>query len=1042
MKLRRLELRRFGRFTDAVLDLAGITDDASGLHVVFGPNEAGKSTTLDAIRYTLYGMPAGSSKDAAYAFVHATKDIRTAVSLQLDDGGTLEFARNRGRDVSVLDFVTDAPDQALADRLAGVLSGVPKDLWVTRHGLSQQTLREGAAALLDGGGSSEALFAAATGMVGAYRVLDDIRAQRQEYLKDSGRGGRISDAISDLKAAATDFQRARRETGDFDDLATELDVVVRDTAAARAAHAGAVSRASVLTRVNEARGLLVQREELLAQRDAVPHELDHWDSATYERFAAARIVLDRTTGPIATREQQLADLRTQLDTLDVDPGVLAVADVVDSLHQRIAVVAAARERLATAARATDVFDEAVLAAYERTIAHLEAAITSARAVDQTAIDRDIARMSRERSELDAQAARIDPSIVDVDAASRVALPHVATRDALAAELAGSLVDQADMVRRVDDAAEELDRSRDALDALHARGGDVPDRAALDELRAERDAQWRRLRTDLGASRDALVPIAESITDAAARTDQYADRLLDASEQVSAVASAAAAADRAQARLESLEVHGAELLARHTEIAERWAAIWEPSGWAVADPASMLARTVALDVVLERRDQLDARAVELDARSTQLERSRSTLAQLVDADSGWSLDAVLELAAQRLTQARAGAQAQTELRASHVAVQEATAVVDDFARDVRDVIDRVPAAHAALIDATDPVLATTALRDLVRAATSNARAAEQLEARIRESLHELEELRGEHAGSAAVIDELVRDAGCSALSELLRRAVTWQQRAALDIRIGELDQAVLSQAKMTSAELAAERGGASEEQLAELLATALAEASAAADDLARLDAQRSDLDQRIGAIRSDGAQAAARIRLQDARAELDRLIPVYRQLVLQERLLQTMLEETAQQQRGPLVARTSEYVSRLTNGAWTQLLTGIDDAGASQAQLERADGSSVAITDLSEGTRDQLYLALRLAVLVDGAARGERMPLVVDDILMTFDDVRAAAALQLLADVSSEFQVIFLTHHEHLVEIATTALNPDVLRVHRLDQLSTAPALAI
>jgi uncharacterized protein YhaN len=46
-----------------------------------------------------------------------------------------------------------------------------------------------------------------------------------------------------------------------------------------------------------------------------------------------------------------------------------------------------------------------------------------------------------------------------------------------------------------------------------------------------------------------------------------------------------------------------------------------------------------------------------------------------------------------------------------------------------------------------------------------------------------------------------------------------------------------------------------------------------------------------------------------------------------------------------------------------------------------------------------------------------MPFVVDDILIKFDDGRARAALELLAELSRRTQVIFFTHHRHLVEIA-------------------------
>jgi uncharacterized protein YhaN len=1035
MRLRKLELRRFGRFSDAVLDFAGITDDASGVHVVYGPNEAGKSTSLDAMRYTLYGMPKGSSSDPAYDFVHAKKDIRTALELELDDGSRLAFARNRARDLSVLDAVTGEPDRARADQLERALSGVPKELWVTRHGLSQDALRTGARALLDGASTSEALFAAATGMVGAYAVLDDIRSQRQDYLKDSGRGGWISDALSELKAAATEFQRARRETSAYDELATQLRDVRRDTDAARAVHAAASSRVSVLQRAAGARALLVRRDELLAERDAVPVELAHWDAGTFERFTSAREQIERTAGPLAVAEARLVDVRQQLADLHVEPVIAAAAAAVDELHQQLAAVSSARELIATTPQASDAFDERALIELQQRLEQLEAAMSAARAIDEGALDRDSAQLDTDRRELDLQAARIDPSITDATMAAGLALPHPATRDRLSAELAASLEEQVAMARRVDEASDELERAREALDALRARGTDTPDRTGLDTLRTLRDTAWKQMRSDLGAAPDVLAARVEDVSSAALRTDLYTDRLLDDAEHVSAIAAAAAGIERAESHLDGLERAGSELLEAHAVIAERWRELWEPSGLAVADPAAMGARCAAIESVVERRQQLEQRASALTARLAQLDRARGTLARLVDAADDWGIDATLDLAGKRREELRAAAEAHVQQRAQHQAVAAARATLTSFEEAVERVRSQLVPHLDEPLDAPDPVTTTIALRELVRGAEADARAAEQLEERIRESVDILDGLRAEHAGAAAVLDELVQAAGCADVPALIAHAGSWQRRFELDARIREIDSEVLERAKMTSVELTAELEGANEAALAQRLADATdAEASAAAE-LERLDAMRSDLDQRIGAIRRDGAQSAARIRLQDARAELDRLIPEYRQLVLQERLLQSMLEEVAQRQRGPLLERTSSYIRQLTGGEWSRLVTGIDDAGTSQAQLERPDGSAVAITDLSEGTRDQLYLALRLAVLVDGAARGERMPFVADDILMTFDDRRAAAALELLAEVSAEFQVIFLTHHEHLVELATNVLDPSVLRIHRLDEVA-------
>jgi uncharacterized protein YhaN len=86
--------------------------------------------------------------------------------------------------------------------------------------------------------------------------------------------------------------------------------------------------------------------------------------------------------------------------------------------------------------------------------------------------------------------------------------------------------------------------------------------------------------------------------------------------------------------------------------------------------------------------------------------------------------------------------------------------------------------------------------------------------------------------------------------------------------------------------------------------------------------------------------------------------------------------------------------------------------------------------LSEGTRDQLYLALRMVALRDHAEAAEPMPFIADDVLQTFDDTRAAAALGALVGLSETLQVIVLTHHEHLATLAA-ALPEGRVNIHRL-----------
>ena len=71
--------------------------------------------------------------------------------------------------------------------------------------------------------------------------------------------------------------------------------------------------------------------------------------------------------------------------------------------------------------------------------------------------------------------------------------------------------------------------------------------------------------------------------------------------------------------------------------------------------------------------------------------------------------------------------------------------------------------------------------------------------------------------------------------------------------------------------------------------------------------------------------------------------------------------------------------------------------------------------MSEGTRDQLFLALRIAALELQLGSRTALPFVADDLFINFDDARAKAGLS-LRDLSTRTQVLFLTHHDHLLPL--------------------------
>ncbi len=143
-----------------------------------------------------------------------------------------------------------------------------------------------------------------------------------------------------------------------------------------------------------------------------------------------------------------------------------------------------------------------------------------------------------------------------------------------------------------------------------------------------------------------------------------------------------------------------------------------------------------------------------------------------------------------------------------------------------------------------------------------------------------------------------------------------------------------------------------------------------------------------------------------------------------RLLKWSMEKFRETKQGPMLAKASAIFKTLTLDSFSRLL--VDSSGQVPRLFSvRPDGKEVDIDGMSEGSRDQLYLALRLAALEIQIAQGFNMPLIADDLFINFDDRRAEAGLKVLGDLSRSMQVIFLTHHEHLVPLAKSALGNDL-----------------
>jgi uncharacterized protein YhaN len=177
---------------------------------------------------------------------------------------------------------------------------------------------------------------------------------------------------------------------------------------------------------------------------------------------------------------------------------------------------------------------------------------------------------------------------------------------------------------------------------------------------------------------------------------------------------------------------------------------------------------------------------------------------------------------------------------------------------------------------------------------------------------------------------------------------------------------------------------------------------------------------------DGTDAAAQAeaRRQEAIAAMGDAAERYLKLHTASRLLKWSMEKFRETKQGPMLTKASAIFNRLTLNSFSRLLVDAEEASPRLFGI-RPSGEQVDVAGMSEGSRDQLYLALRLAALELQVEQGLRMPLIADDLFINFDDRRTAAGLKVLGELSRIMQVVFLTHHDHLVLLAKEVLGLDL-----------------
>jgi uncharacterized protein YhaN len=1132
MRFSELSLERYGRFQDCTLRFAARQPD---LHVVYGENEAGKSTTLAAVSDLLFGFP----RRSPYNFRFDYGLLRVGAVLE-GASGSLVCRRRKGDAHSLVDGADRPMDDA---PLRALLHGQERDAFRLGFSLNQARLREGGEAMVQAKNDlGQALFAAGSGLTHVAAALAALEAEaKQIWAKGaSTRVYNVAKGQFDLaQRRLKELELKPRAWLDAQALLRRTEAVLAELEAKRATLSGERRRLERLRRI----GPDVRRREAVLD-ELARHSSELWLSATADAATAAALAaLEEAARDEAAATSLLNELDTRLAELTPDAAVLAAAEAIDALSARRGaeekgtvdlarlrgelgekrarearlqaelgtrtpvprlLVARLRElagrhganasalvetqgACAELQRQAEPLRAAVAdAAVAEGLAELVAAVEAARALGEDIDARCVAAaraLERLEGAREAKLTRLAPwrgearalAALPVLDAAEVETSELALRRAReAAETAGA------EVRLASEALEVLAAERRAL----AEGGQGVPAERVAEARAARDQRWAELRRHLLGDAPVADPhgAAAAFAQAVAEADQIADRrfaLAEASGRLSALDDRARelslAGRQAQVRAERAE-------AERMAAGERWGDRLAAAGLPGLEPAALRAWMEMRREALAADEEAGRAREALDLDRRRRAQAHARLASLLAADVATAPDEALGPILARAVRLRADGEAinrrfterKAELRGleDHLAERtrsqarleaDGATIRSDWARETEAAGLDLPIAGA---DARLAVL--DELRTLADEAESLDRRISGIErdsrgfaedvARTADGLGEpaepdparrLEGVRVRLAHARSIADarreletthRLRRDAVQAAAARARAARDSLAPRAAelgLD-RIEDLPEALDAsrQARRLREELATlERriGEAGDHYpLADLAAAVLAEdPDTLATRLAGLESQGAALDvevsaaadaagsarQAFAAMESGPAAAEAAADAAIARAEMDAQAEAYVLKRAQAVALRWAVDRYRERRQNPLLARASNLFRTLTLGRYLDLRIDLE-APAPRLQGLCEDGASlVAVEDMSEGTRDQLFLALRLAAVEQAIAAGVKLPFLADDLFVNFDDDRARAGLQVLAELARSTQVLVFTHHAHLVQIA-------------------------
>jgi exonuclease SbcC len=365
------------------------------------------------------------------------------------------------------------------------------------------------------------------------------------------------------------------------------------------------------------------------------------------------------------------------------------------------------------------------------------------------------------------------------------------------------------------------------------------------------------------------------------------------------------------------------------------------------------------------------------------------------------------------------QVQAELAAHRRTVEDFTGVVDGLVQHIGE---------AAQGRAPDELIAR------LYGALTEARTQRQRQLTLNDEVdREKQALRdaGIQANQAReMLQGLVAVAGCAHEDDLPAVEIRFARKQTLQARLREIDELLVKHNARPVEEVVQQAGALTLDDVEQDRTEREAEIETLDIKVDEAHGRLVEARQEFEAIDGTAAAAEAQQEVLSLAARAATEARRYARLRLASTLLARVIQAYREENQGPLLRRASTVFARITLGSFCGLV--VDYESDQQVLLGlRPSGERVAVAGMSQGTRDQLFLSLRIAAIEQHIESRGPFPVIVDDLLVQFDDARAMATLEVLGEMSTRTQVLFFTHHGHLVELAEASPLGKAICVQRL-----------